>query len=150
MKEEFAANISHELRTPLTSIAGFAELLLDHDRHLATETAHRYVAAIQRNAGELIAQVESVGLDFSRAQSGEIAVHSEALEIAREIDRVIAVMGPETHRKQQSLAIDISNDLPMIWADRDLFYQIVMNLISNAVRYTPERGAIRVSADESG
>lgn len=146
LKDEFAANISHELRTPLTSIAGFADLLLEDESHLGTDVARRYLEVIQRNTAGLIEQVNQL-LDFSRAKSGAIEVRLADIVVGQVVDRAVALLQPRADQKCIAIHRGVSPDLPSVKADGNRLYQILINLLSNAIMFTHSGGSIRISAE---
>jgi signal transduction histidine kinase len=144
LKDEFAANISHELRTPLTSIAGFVDLLEDDE--LDPALARRYLSVVRRNVSGLIEQVNQL-LDFSRLQSGEIRIEPVRCRVEEAIERAVALLGPELRKRRQSIRVELPGDLPAVLADPERTFQVLVNLLSNATRFTAEGGAIRISAE---
>ena len=144
LKDEFIATVSHELRTPLTSIAGFVELLLDGAAGSLPDGAGRFLGIIQRNVGQLIEQVNEL-LDFSRLQAGVVQITPSAVDPGTVVREVVSLLGPQISGRHQSLAVEIPPELPHIWADAARLAQILVNLLSNASKFTPTGGAIRIT-----
>ena len=152
LKDEFISTVSHELRTPLTSIKGSAEILLaypDEDR----ETQMEFLRIIDKECDRLTRLVTDV-LDLSRMESGQMRWIWEEVELAEVV--AAAVDGTQSLFTQNDLSIkvDLDPDLPRLWTDRDRLVQVVTNLLSNSIKFTPHGGKIwinakKVAADES-
>jgi len=147
LKDEFFALVSHELRTPLTSIIGYLELVLDDDEDLSPD-ARRFLEVVDRNAKRLlrlvgdmlfVAQVEAGRLSLERQDVDFRNVAAEAVEAAR----------PVAERNSVTLVLD-AEQVGMLSGDRDRFGQMLDNLISNAVKFTPENGSVTVRLREAG
>jgi len=148
MRREFVANVSHELRTPLTAIRGYAETLRDgglDDRERAAE----FVRVIHRHAERLRDLIEDL-LDLAAIEHGEARLAIEPVRAQDAVSQAEAVVRPAAEAKRQSLAVDIPPGLPLLLGDRDRLAQILINLLDNAVKFTPEQGTIRVSAASAG
>jgi PAS domain S-box-containing protein len=143
IKDEFIATVSHELRTPLTSIAGFVQLLLDGSAGHLNEDAGRFLGIIQRNVGHLIEQVNEL-LDFSRLQAGVVHITPGSIDAGAVVHEVVSLLGPQFGGRQQSLTVDIPPAVPPVWADNARLAQILVNLLTNASKFTPIGGAIRI------
>ncbi len=147
-KDDFLASLSHELRTPLNAILGFGRLiadgLIDDPRELH-EAADDIVAS-----GELLlAQVNDL-LDMARVGAGRMTIGLDAVDLAdvsRSCERVLA---PLIAAKRQHLTIHIPPQTPLVQADAARLTQVVLNLLTNAHKFTPERGAIRVEVSVRG
>lgn len=150
MKTEFVSAVSHELKTPLSSIHAYIEMLLDGEARdeRTREDFHKIIAAETDRMQRLITKI----LDISRIESGVMEVRRGAVQINAVVREAYDVMLPQATSKQITLTRELAGDVPMMWADRDLVYQALLNVISNAVKYTPEGGAvnIRTSVDPDG
>jgi signal transduction histidine kinase len=143
LKSEFVSMVSHELRTPLTSIQGYAELTLE-DEQLAEE--HRdSLTLVKKNADRLLGLINDL-LDLSRIEAGRLDLRQTSLDLARLIPEVAGSLRPLIEAKRQRLRLDLSQELPPVWADADRVTQILTNLISNAHKYTLVEGSIMVAA----
>jgi two-component system, OmpR family, phosphate regulon sensor histidine kinase PhoR len=141
VRRDFVANVSHELKTPLTSIRGYAETLLGDDE-LPAESRKQFLWVIQKNAHRIQRIVDDL-LDLSRLQSGGWRPEVQEVDVSALVDDVWA--GCEHgHRKSIDLRLERSDQLHVL-ADPGGLRQILTNLFDNAIRYTPERGVIRVS-----
>ena len=136
------ADVAHELRTPLSTIEGYMEGLIDGV--IAPE--ERIFAMIQHEAVRLKWLIEELAL-LSRAEAGQLRVTPRPLQLATIIGQVAAQFEPQFNVKEVRLAINIPPDLPTIVADPDRLEQIMINLLSNALRYTPTHGSVTIFAE---
>jgi signal transduction histidine kinase len=146
LKDEFIALISHELRTPLASIVGYVELL--RDEHTTSLEAANFAEVIERNAQRLIRLVGDL-LFLSRIQSGMIAVEFRDADLADITAQVVEEMRPEARRQHIDLALS-TTAVPCFAADPARIAQLVGNLISNAVKFTPDGGRVEVRLGMEG
>jgi signal transduction histidine kinase/CheY-like chemotaxis protein len=149
MKTEFVALVSHELRTPLTSIRGYTDLILDGDAGEIDEEAREYLDVVKSNADRLVALVNDL-LDISRLESGRIQLKLEDVNLSEVITLVVRTLSEMIATKKQTLSVDIDPALPPVRADRDKMIQIVTNYLSNAYKYTPAGGDIRITLTRVG
>jgi signal transduction histidine kinase len=149
MMSEFVSMVSHEMRTPLTSIQGYAELLLDGDAGDLTKEQRDFLRTVRSNSDRLLALINGL-LDLARVESGRIELERSAVELEPLVQSVARSLRPLISAKQQQLALELAGNLPPVWADADRLTQILTNLISNAHKYTPTGGSIRVKAREQG
>ena len=144
IRTDFVANVTHEIRTPLTAIIGFVETLkqgaLD-DR----EKAHAFLQTIHENAQRLNRLVDDL-LILSGIELGEANLKPEMLAMEEVIDHALAVVAERIAEKKLKLLKEIHKDLPPIRADRDRLIQILLNILDNAVKFTPEGETITVTA----
>ena len=148
VRREFVANVSHELRTPLTAIKGFAETLRDgalRDPRQASE----FVDVIYRHAERLRALIEDL-LDLSAVEQGQSRLTLKAVAIDEVVAQAAAVIRPAADAKGLTLALQIPADLPPARADRDRLAQVLINLLDNAVKFTPRSGRIAVVGARAG
>ena len=143
MKTEFVSLVSHELRTPLTSIKGFTELVLDGDAGEINEEVEEYLSIVFSNAERLVALVNDL-LDLSRIESGRIELKSEPVDLAEVVKVVTLTMQHKIQEKRQSLEIAVDPAATNVNGDKDKLVQVLTNYVSNAYKYTPEDGAIRI------
>ncbi len=147
VRREFVANVSHELRTPLTAIKGYAETLRDGGLH-DSETAAEFVRVIHRHAERLRALIEDL-LDLAAVEQGEARIDLAPVALRDVATQAEAVARPAAAGKRHTLTLDVPGDLPRVLADRDRLGQVLINLLDNAVKFTPEGGRIEVSARPS-
>jgi PAS domain S-box-containing protein len=149
MKTEFVSQVSHELRTPLTAIKGFTDMLLDGDAGELDEEQQEYLGIVQQNVDRLVSLINDL-LDISRIESGRVKLQLESISVGTIIESVVATMSPLVEGKNQALSVEVDPALPLVRGDRDRIVQVVTNLVSNAYKYTPAGGAIRVEAVRAG
>ena len=150
MKSEFVSLVSHELRTPLTAIGGFVDLLLEGTgEDEPTETQKELLGVVKRNSRRLTALIEEL-LDVSRIEAGRMDLKTEPVDLTAAVNEVARLFGEQFAQKQQTLLVDIAPALPHVLADPERLAQILVNLLSNANKYTPPNGRITVMARESG
>ena len=145
LKSSFLATISHELRTPLTSIMGYGEMLSDGVAGSLNSEQQDFVATIRRKSEQLLAMIVSV-LDFSKLESGTLAIRSDCLPMATVLLDATSMLATSAVKKGVTLSTAIQPDLPLVVGDADLLRQVVVNLIENALKFTPSGGAVRVEA----
>ena len=148
-KSEFLAVMSHELRTPLNAIAGFAQLLQENVHGTLNEKQADDVARILRNEKELLAIIDEL-LGFVSAEKGEVSVDGQDMKVADAFDAVEPVMQPELGRKHLVLKRDLDPLQLAVHADPKSLQQILLNLLSNASKYTNDGGTITLGADRDG
>ncbi len=143
VRQEFVANVSHELRTPLTAIKGYAETLRDGGLR-DPETAAEFVRVIHRHAERLRALIEDL-LDLAAVEQGEARLKPAVVRARDVAAQAEGLVRPAAEARGQTLVIDLPADLPDILADRDRLAQILINLLDNAVKFTPEGGRVTLS-----
>lgn len=144
-KSEFLANMSHELRTPLNAIIGFSEIIKNK---LFDEALDRYVAYAQdifSSATHLLSIINDI-LDISKIESGQAELHEEEVVLADVIYTVVQLLRQKIEDAKLSLNLELTPGLPTIYADARKFKQIMMNLLSNSIKFTPSGGKISISA----
>jgi len=144
LKSEFLANVSHELRTPMNAIIGYSKLMLDG---LDGELNAQQEADLQRvttAADNLLGLINGL-LDLSKIEAGRMEINVEDVDVLPIVEDVVALVRPQSDSKDLVVTADIPVDLPTILADRARFRQVLVNLMSNAVKFT-DKGAVTVSA----
>jgi signal transduction histidine kinase len=147
-KSAFLANVSHELRTPLNAIIGFAQLLAD-GAPMADEERMLAYQDIYESGKHLLAMVNNI-LDVARIEAGHQTLERVPFPLGTEIAMAERMIAPLAMGKAQVLTVDVPDDLPAVVADRDRLRQVLLNLLSNAHKFTPEGGAITLSARCAG
>ena len=142
-KSEFLATMSHELRTPLNAIGGYAQLMEDGISGPLTETQREYLKRVRRSQQHLESLINDV-LDFAKLEAGRLDFELTEFTLADGLSAVIALVEPQTGEKD--LRFDYGGGDPgvVVRADRDKVLQIVLNLVSNAVKFTDPGGRIAV------
>ena len=147
MRVDFVANVTHEIKTPLTAILGFVETLQEgafEDR----ATAKKFLLTIAKHAERLNRLVEDL-LTISNIELGEMRLSFESVAFSGIAENVLSIYQLKAREKRVDLVSDIPEDLPLIRADRDRLSQILINILDNAVKFTPEGGKVIVSAAPS-
>jgi signal transduction histidine kinase/HAMP domain-containing protein len=144
LKSEFLANVSHELRTPMNAIIGYSKLMLDG---LDGELNAQQEADLQRvttAADNLLGLINGL-LDLSKIEAGRMEINVEEIDVRPIVEDVVSLVRPQSDSKDLDVRADIPIELPSILADRARFRQVLVNLVSNAVKFT-DSGAVIVSA----
>ncbi|MDE6107642.1 MAG: cell wall metabolism sensor histidine kinase WalK [Oscillospiraceae bacterium] len=149
MRKEFVANVSHELRTPLTNIHSYAETLVDSAGALPQDTEKGFLNVILSES-ERMAHIVQDLLTLSRFDSGRSELNLTEFSFADAIETMISANLLEAQRHGHTLTTLLEPGLPRITADRERITQVMMNVVSNAIKYTPDGGQIQVSAGMSG
>ncbi len=147
LKSAFLANMSHELRTPMNSIIGYTELLLDGIDGPINEEQAKSLRKVESNARHLLQLINDI-LDMSKIESGKIQLDIRELDLKKVVTSVTTALEPSITKKGLSITFDFDEDLPTVYADEDKVRQILINLISNAVKFTNE-GGITISLKPS-
>jgi two-component system phosphate regulon sensor histidine kinase PhoR len=143
---DFVANVTHEIKTPLTAIIGFVETL-EQGAIEDPATAKKFLQTIRENARRLNRLVDDL-LVLSDVELGETKLDLEGLDIADILERALMLIAAKAFVKNVSIGTDLSPALPLIHADRDKAVQILLNVLDNAVKFTPEGGQILIRASE--
>ena len=144
-KAAFVAKVSHEFRAPLNMIIGLVGLMVDTPQLYAEELPPdlwKDLEIVHRNCEHLSSMVNDV-LDLSQAEAGRLTLHKEQADLAEVIDSTLAVICPLVEKKQLALQVTLPDDLPEVHCDRRRIRQVILNLMSNAARFT-EKGGITV------
>lgn len=148
-RKEFVANVSHELRTPLTNIRSYAETLSDNAGELPPEMERSFLGVILNESDRMTHIVQDL-LTLSRFDSGRSELKMTQFPFGGAVQDMYNAVILEAQRHQHEVVLDVPADLPEIWADRERVLQVMMNVVSNAIKYTPDGGRIAISAGQSG
>jgi signal transduction histidine kinase/CheY-like chemotaxis protein len=143
-KDQFLSTMSHELRTPLNAVLGFSDLLADERYGPLNERQQRYVAHIHTGGKHLLSLISDI-LDLSKIEAGRMELAIENLKVATTLGEVISVMQPLAEKKSQVLVKHVESDLS-VRADSTRFRQVLLNLVGNAIKFTPNGGRIELAA----
>src|SRR3712207_4659294 len=145
LKTQFLANISHDLRTPLTAIITHAEILRDGILGELNDRQQESVAGIISGGRQLLSMVGEI-LTYARGEANQLTLARSEFDLASVIKQVAEVSEPLAAKKDQMLTVDIDQDLPRLYADREKVAHVLGNLLSNAIDFTPAGGRIWVIA----
>ncbi len=144
-KTEFISAVSHELRTPLTSIKGYASLLLSDKLGELPEGVRLRLDKINRHSDELTHLVNDL-LDIARIESGRVIMKTEPVDIKEVLAGVLDLLWVQFKEKQIALGLELADNLPSIMADKSQISRVFINIIGNALKFTPAQGKITVSS----
>jgi two-component system, NarL family, sensor histidine kinase BarA len=142
LKSNFLATMSHELRTPLTSVIGYAEMMSEGLAGPISQEQRDYLTTILGKADQLLGLITAV-LDVATLESGQLAVERSALSLADVVASEVATFVPQAGRRGIAIQLDAKGDT-VVFGDRRKIRQIVSSLLSNAVKFTPDRGHVGV------
>ena len=148
VRRDLIANIAHDLATPLTAIQGFSEALADNvisDSDGRQETAQRIAREVQR-LRRLVADIQQM----TSLEAGHTKLDLAPLDMHDQVDETIAVIAPECEQQGIEVHNDIKPSIPQVIADSDRITQVLLNLVDNTCRHTPDGGTIRVGATLQG
>ena len=149
-KSDFLANMSHELRTPLNSVIGFSEVLQDEMYGPMNEKQLEYVNNILTSGRHLLSLINDI-LDLSKVESGKMELELSAFSLGESMNDSLMMLREKALKSAISLQLELAPDADVsITADKRKLKQIMFNLLSNAIKFTPEGGAVNVSAVRDG
>ncbi|MBT3700693.1 MAG: response regulator [Alphaproteobacteria bacterium] len=151
-KSEFLANVSHELRTPLNAIIGFSEMMLKAQHGpMGSDHYSDYADYIHQGGEHLLAIINDI-LDVSKIEAGKMILDEDEIDVRQLINSASGMLNSLARRGHLSMTIDVPEGLPSLLADGRIVKQILINLITNAIKFTPENGQVTTSAfiDEQG
>ncbi len=147
LKTELVSMVAHELRSPLTCISGFSELLLDES--ITKEQSEEYANIILKESNRLNDLINKF-LDISRIEAGRSQVQKMPVDMKMLVEKVVDFNGQLAERKNIRVALEAPENIDTIYADRDMMEQVVLNLFSNAVKYSPERARVTIRLRPAG
>ena len=145
MRREFVANVSHELRTPLTNIRSYAETLVDSAGDIPPAMEKNFLGVILNESDRMTHIVQDL-LTLSRFDSGRSELKLERFSFSAAVRDIYNAVLMDAQRHGHTLTLEIAADVPDIVGDRDRVLQVMMNVVSNAIKYTPDGGQIAISA----
>jgi signal transduction histidine kinase len=148
MKTQFLANMSHELRTPLNSIIGFSKVLLKGIEGPLTHKQREDLEAVHRSGQHLLGLISDI-LDLTKIEAGKMELQSEAVEVGEVIRGVMSTAQALVKDRPVDLKVEMASQLPVISGDPMRLRQVVLNLVSNAIKFT-DRGEVEVRAEPRG
>ncbi|MDE2183381.1 MAG: HAMP domain-containing histidine kinase [Alphaproteobacteria bacterium] len=146
-KTAFLANMSHELRTPLNAILGFSEIIAQECFGPVGSARYKeYAGDIHSSGAHLLSLINDL-LDVAKIEAGKMEIAPHPIDAHRTFDIALKLIGAKAREKKQELVITVEPDAPPLYADERALKQILINLVSNAVKFTPEGGKIVVTAN---
>ncbi|HMG99781.1 MAG TPA: response regulator [Terriglobales bacterium] len=147
LKSQFLASMSHELRTPLNAIIGFSDLLAENTAGTLNDKQGRFVGHVRNGARHLLQLINDI-LDLSKIESGLLELRCESFSVSEALPEVLSIIRPLAMAK--NIGIEQPEENFSVYADRVRFKQILYNLFSNALKFTPEGGKVRVDSTIDG
>jgi two-component system phosphate regulon sensor histidine kinase PhoR len=148
VRTEFVANVSHELRTPLTAVQGYLETLLSGALE-EPENARRFLEIVLRHS-ERLGRLLNDLTDLSNIELGKVTLRKESVPLDELVASVVAIIGPRAAHSGVTVTANTPAEVPAVAADRDRLVQVLINLVDNAVKYTPEGGTVTVITRSGG
>src|SRR4051812_18009892 len=150
-KSEFLASMSHEPRTPLNAVIGFSDVLLERMFGELNERQEEYVRDIRDSGRHLLDLINEI-LDLSKVEAGRMELEPAALSLPDLLEHALALVRERAARQALTVTLDVAPAVGIVWADETKLKQVVVNLLTNAVKFTPAGGSVavvaRVEADE--
>ena len=144
LKSDFVSNVSHELRTPLTAIKGAVDLLLREVPGPLNENQTHHLSRVRSNTQQLAGLINDL-LDLSKIEEGKIELDAGRVSLGGLLHEVMETVKPMAAEKPVLLEVDVPMPSVLVWADRDKVTQVLMNLIGNAIKFTPSDGRVGIS-----
>jgi signal transduction histidine kinase len=148
LKDEFLAVLSHELRTPLNTVLGYARMLRREEKRMSADMRDRALDALERNADSLTRLVNDV-LDTSRIVTGKLRLALDACPVDAVVLDAVRTIQPAAEAKGITLDVRLDSNLTVL-CDRDRMQQVMWNILSNAIKFTPSEGCVTVRCDRQG
>lgn len=142
IRQDFVANVSHELRTPLANIKGYAETLIN-GAFQDQDSSKEFTEIIYRESGRLAKIIDDL-LDIARIESGKMRMAFLPVEVGPAIKKACEILRKSALDKSINIASSIPDGIPKILADEGRFVQVLLNLVDNAIKYTPENGSVNI------
>ena len=144
-KSDFLANMSHELRTPLNAIIGFSGMIMSEALGpIGSPRYKEYARDIQESGSHLLGLISNI-LDVSKIEAGQVNLQTEEIEIDDVINACVSIIRDRARSARIAVAVDIQDDLPILIADETKLKQVLINLLTNAVKFTPAGGSVTIS-----
>jgi signal transduction histidine kinase len=149
LKSDFVSNVSHELRTPLTAIKGAVDLLIREVPGRLNESQTHYLSRVRLNTQHLAGLINDL-LDLAKIEEGRVELKGVRVSVGGLVHEVVETVKPLAAEKPVLLKVNVLEPSILVWADRDKVTQVLINLITNAINFTPPQGRITVSASRDG
>jgi two-component system phosphate regulon sensor histidine kinase PhoR len=148
VRRDFVSNLSHELRTPLASLKALVETLRDGALE-DPKAAGRFLNSVETEVDALTQMVQEL-LDLSRVESGQVPLNLVPADVRDVLSRPSERLRPQAERAGLTLSVELPPDLPRVLADVERMQQVVINLLHNAIKFTPPGGRVAISAETAG
>ncbi len=148
-KSEFLSNISHELRTPLNSIIGFSGVMRDGTTGPLTPDQQEYLKDIWESGKHLLRIINNI-LDLSKIEAGMMELELDDFYLKELLEGSLALFREKARRQRITLSAEISDDVDLVTADKTKIKQVALNLLANAVKFTPQGGRVGIAASRNG
>ena len=148
MKGDFLSMISHELRTPLTAIIGYTDLLLRQIHGTLTDRQAHHQQAVKKAANRLLALINDL-LDLNRLEGGHVVLNLDDVSLIEAVRRAVSQVGSTAEQREVELRLDVPMSSVAVHADPDRLQQILVNLLDNALKFTPPHGTVTVRVDQT-
>lgn len=148
MKSDFISAVSHELRTPLTSIKGYASILMAGKIGEIPAAVKERLEKINSHSDSLVKLINDL-LDISRIEAGKVVMKFEPRALAEIASSAADLLHPQTKEKEIELKLDLLQNLPKVFVDRSQIERVFINLLNNAINFTPKSGWIKISAQDN-
>jgi PAS domain S-box-containing protein len=145
-KTEFLANMSHELRTPLNAIIGFSEIIKDEIMGPVENQAYKEYASDIYNSGNDLLRIISEILEVSKIEAGNRELNEGPVKLSRAVASCLVILKGKIEEQKLNITLDLPSDLPELIGEELVIKQILLNLVSNAVKFTPENGDLKIKA----
>jgi two-component system sensor histidine kinase BarA len=149
LKSNFLATVSHELRTPLTSIIGYSEMLAEGLAGEMTADQLQFVKTIQEKGGQLLSLIMGL-LDLGKLESGTLRLAARTVTIESVLNEVVSTLMPTARKKGVKLALDLGANIADVRGDPERLRQVFLNLVENAIKFTPQGGSITLRSRMAG
>ena len=149
MKDVFLSTASHELKTPLSSVIAYSELLDDHEAKLTREQSREFVGRLRGEAMRLLGLIDDI-LDLSRLESGKMLLKTRSITLAEVARGAVETTRPMAERYGVTLATEFGGELPELMLDEVKIRQVVVNLLVNAVKFSPRGGTVTLATRRDG
>jgi signal transduction histidine kinase len=144
-KNQFLSHVSHELRTPLTCIHQYVTLLLDGIAGPVAPDQADHLKTVLKSVNQLHAMIRDL-LEATRAESGKMRIEPRCITLGELVQQTIAMLRPTAEEKQIGLEVGVDQRLPLVYADPDRVLEVLINLVDNAIKFTPADGSVMVQA----
>jgi signal transduction histidine kinase len=148
LKSNFLATMSHELRTPLTSVIGYSEMMLEGLGGPLTAEQREYLGIIMEKGENLLQLITSI-LDITKIEAGRVRLVLSEVDLAQVMRDAVSTVLPHGRKKGLTFAVEAAPTLPKVHCDREKVRQCLINLVSNAVKFTPAGGTVTLAAREA-